>query len=230
MTSVAATAGARAPVRLGLRENLAQFTQKTIEDWYLTLARTQEQRTAAYFAEKHMRPNYIPVLTWELYPRAKEIFLVRDFRDMARSIMDFDARRGFAGFGRPEGVTDEEYLRGDLRDMAEKLTRSWQSRRDRAHLVRYEELVARPAEIVTGVLEYLGVDASPPTVKHVLAHGSEKVLNLPGMSYEPTEIDAHRTVSDPRATVGRWKGEANGTIASLADEVFGEPLAEFGYT
>jgi Sulfotransferase family len=210
-------------------ENLARFTQKTIEDWYLTLARTQDQRTAVYFAEKHMRPNYIPVLTWELYPRAKEIFLVRDFRDMARSIMDFDARRGFAGFGRPDGITDEEYLRGDLRDMAEKLTRSWQSRRDRAHLVRYEELVDRPAEIVAGLLEYLGLDASPPTVEHVLAHGAEKVLSLPGMSYEPTEIDAHRTFSDPRATVGRWKGEANGTIAALADEVFGEPLAEFGY-
>jgi hypothetical protein len=211
-------------------ESLALFTQRTIDDWYLTLARTQDQHTPAYFAEKHVRPNYIPVLTWELYPRAKEIFLVRDFRDMARSIMDFDARRGFAGFGRPEGISDEEYLRGDLRDMAEKLTRSWRSRRERAHLVRYEDLVDRPQEVVTGLLDYLGVDASPPTVEHVIAHGSQEVLSLPGMSYEPAEIAAHRTVADQRATIGRWQHEPNGAIASLADEVFGEPLAEFGYT
>jgi hypothetical protein len=210
-------------------ESLALFTQRTIDDWYLTLARTQDQRTPAYFAEKHVRPNYIPILIWELYPRAKEIFLVRDFRDMARSILDFDARRGYAGFGRPEGISDEEYLRGELRQMSEELAESWQSRRDRAHLVRYEDLVERPREIVAGLLEYLDVDASPPTVEHLIAHGSEEVLSLPGMSYEAAEIAVHRTVPDQRATVGRWRREPNGTVARLADEVFGETLARFGY-
>jgi Sulfotransferase family len=210
-------------------ESLALFTQRTIDDWYLTLARTQDQRTPAYFAEKHVRPNYIPRLTWELYPRAREIFLVRDFRDMARSILDFDARRGFSGFGRPEGITDEQYLRGDLRDMARDLMQSWQGRRERAHLVRYEDLVARPREVVAGLLDYLGVDASEPTVEHVLAHGAEEVLSLPGMSYEAAEIAAHRTVADLEATVGRWRQEPDGAVASLGEEVFGEPLAEFGY-
>jgi Sulfotransferase family len=211
-------------------ERLAGFVQRTIQDWYLTLARTQEQGAPAYFAEKHMRPNYIPVLTWELYPQAKEVFLVRDFRDMAHSIMDFDARRGFAGFGRPDGATDEEYMRGDLRDMAHKLMRSWQSRRERAHLVRYEDLIRNPAEVLTGVLEYLGVDGSPATLESLLAHGAEDVLSLPGAIYEPTEVAAHRTVPDPRATIGRWQQEPDGVVAALADEVFGEALAEFGYS
>jgi hypothetical protein len=210
-------------------ERLATFSKRSIEDWYLTLARTQEQPDAVYFAEKHLWPNYLPVLTWELYPRAKELFLVRDFRDMARSIMAFDEKRGFTGFGRPEGASDEDYLRGELRLMARDLQQSWQTRRDRAHLVRYEDLVLDPAASLTSMLEYLELDASPATVEAVLAHGAEDVLRLPGSSHEPTEVQAHRTVRDPRETIGRWRRE-DGSVTALADEVFGEALAEFGYS
>src|SRR3954471_12496858 len=149
-------------------ERLAAFCQRQIDDWYGTLARTQVQPQPVYFAEKHMWPNYIPVLTWELYPRAKEVFLVRDFRDMARSILAFDERRGFAGFGRPEGASTEDYIRGRLRAMAEDLRSGWEARKDRAHLVRYEDLVAKPAETVARMLEYLGVDASQATVDDLM--------------------------------------------------------------
>jgi hypothetical protein len=211
-------------------EALAEFCMRRIEDWYLTLARTQVQPAAVYFAEKHMWPNYIPVLTWELYPSAKEVFLVRDFRDMARSIMAFDERRGFAGFGRPEGATDEQYLRGELRKMAVDLQQSWTSRRDRAHLVRYEDLLMEPAATVSAMLEYLEVDAAPETVQEVLARGSEDVLRLPGASYEASELRAHRTLTDPKKTMGRWRRESDDSFREVSHEVFAEPLAEFGYT
>jgi hypothetical protein len=210
-------------------ERLAAFCQRTVDDWYMTLARTQVQPAPVYFAEKHMWPNYIPVLTWELYPRAKEVFLVRDFRDMARSIMAFDERRGFAGFGRPEGASDEEYMRGELRKMAADLRQSWRTRGDRAHLVRYEDLVLSPAETVSGMLEYLELDASPGTVQDVLAKGSEQILRLPGSGYEESEVQAHRTLADPRSTIGRWRSESDESHRRLAQEVFGDALREFGY-
>ncbi len=88
--------------------------QDSIEDWYTTLARNQSQDAPVYFAEKHMWPNFLPVLTWELYPQAKEIFLVRDFRDMVCSILAFDRKRGYPGFGRPEGKSDTDYVRDEL--------------------------------------------------------------------------------------------------------------------
>jgi hypothetical protein len=210
-------------------EDFADFCRRTIEDWYMTLARTQVQPTPAYFAEKHVWPNYLPDLIWELYPKARELFLVRDFRDMARSILAFDAKRGFAGFGRPPGATDEDYMRGELRQMAHDLHRSWRSRSERAHLVRYEDLVLQPVETFTAILEYLEVDASPETVREVLEKGSEQVLRLPGASFEVTEVQAHRTVSDPRATIGRWRHESDDHFGELSDEVFGEALVEFGY-
>jgi hypothetical protein len=211
-------------------ERLAAFCQRAIDDWYMTLARTQVQPAPVYFAEKHMWPNYIPVLTWELYPRAKEVFLVRDFRDMARSIMSFDAQRGFSGFGRPEGATDEEYMRGVLADMAADLRRSWQTRGDRAHLIRYEDLILDPEATMRGLLEYLELDASAETLGEVLQHGSEEVLRLPGSGHEVSEVQTHRTVPDPRASIGRWREETDGSFQALSEEVFGEALIEFGYS
>ena len=96
-----------------------------------------------------MWPNYIPVLMWELYPSAKEIFLVRDFRDMACSILAFDRKRGFAGFGRPDGAATRSTCAMELREMALDLRKQLgHDRRDRAHLVRYEDLVLRPIETV----------------------------------------------------------------------------------
>jgi hypothetical protein len=211
-------------------ESMAASTQRTIDDWYTTLATTQAQADVSYFAEKHLWPTYLPDLAWELYHRTKEVFLVRDFRDMAHSILAFDEKRGYAGFGRPEHSSDEEYMRGELRRMVADLLRSWRARGDRAHLVRYEDLVREPAETLTSMLEYLELDSSPETVGDVLAHGSEKVLSLPGFSYEASEIATHRTVPDPNATIGRWQSEGDESLRALADDIFGDALREFGYT
>jgi hypothetical protein len=211
-------------------ESMAADTKRTIDDWYTTLAETQAQPDVAYFAEKHVWPTYLPDLTWELYPRTKEVFLVRDFRDMARSILAFDEKRGFTGFGRPEDSSDEEYMRGELQRMVDDLLKSWHRRGEHAHLVRYEDLVREPREALTSMLEYLGLDSSSETIGEVVAHGSEEILTLPGFSYEASEIAAHRTLPDPKATIGRWEGEGDESFRALADEVFGEALRAFGYT
>jgi hypothetical protein len=182
-----------------------------------------------YFAEKHVWPNYIPDLIWELYPRTKELFLVRDFRDMARSIMAFDAKRGYPGFRRPDGISDEDYMRDGMGRMVADLRRGWHTRGAGAHLVRYEDLIRTPQETVTAMLRYLELDASPPTVHDVLAHGAEDVLSLPGYSYEPTQLAGHRTKSQPEETIGRWQAEGDDELRALAQELFGEALRDFGY-
>jgi hypothetical protein len=79
------------------------------------------------------------------------------------------------------------------------------------------------------MLEYLELDSSPETVGEVLARGSEKVLALPGFSYEASAVASHRTMPDLNATVGRWQSEGDESLRALAEEVFGEALREFGY-
>ena len=91
-------------------ERLAGFFQQTIDDWYSTVARTQGTETPLYFAEKQMwRLSFSPPLTWELYPNAKEIFLVRDFRDAALSKIAFNVREPGIVKGGMAGKTPEQY-------------------------------------------------------------------------------------------------------------------------
>jgi hypothetical protein len=210
-------------------EELAAFCQRSVDEWYTTLARTQAQPGALYFAEKHMWPDHLPRLMRELYPEAREVFLVRDFRDMALSILSFDRKRGFAGFRRPDGVTDVEYVRGTLRDVTLGLTAAWQERGEGAHLLRYEDMVADTGGMLTGLFEYLGLDASAPTVESVMAHAMGPVLDLPGASFEPSELEAHRTTPSLEASIGRFRTEADREFLAATEESFAEALNEFGY-
>jgi hypothetical protein len=200
-------------------ERLADFCQRSIDDWYSVVARMQDQPDARYFAEKHMWPNHIATLTAELYPRGKEVFLVRDFRDMACSILAFDQKRGFAGFGRLESKTEEEYLSEVLRPAALRLYDGWRERRDRAHLVRYEDLVLEPRATVRSLLAYLDLDDSDASVESLLA----------GVREETPALDYHRTSADARSSIGRWRREQGDTFGAVCNELFGEVLAEFGY-
>ena len=137
-------------------ERLARFFQETVEDWYLTVARSQGQETPRYFAEKHLWPNFLPMLIRELYPGAREVFLVRDFRDVACSALAADARRGYSGFGREPHMSEEEYVRDVVRRMATDLQRSWEARAAGAHLVRYEDMARRPQETLRSLLDVPG--------------------------------------------------------------------------
>ena len=87
--------------------DLAAFCQRSIDGWYLATAAAQDQASAplVYFAEKHF-PDVYPRLLRELYPAARELFLVRDFRDMVASMQAYNARKGFGDFGRETAESD----------------------------------------------------------------------------------------------------------------------------
>jgi hypothetical protein len=203
----------------GYVERLAAFCQQSIEDWYRAVARRQRQDQPIYFAEKHMWPNYLPVLMRELYPEAKEVFLVRDFRDMACSILDFDAKRGYTGFRRQAGKTDEQYLKQDLRKAALALTASWHSRQEVGHLLRYEDLVQRPEETLSSLLTYLELDSSPEAVSALLADAPK----------ETAALEHHKTSATVNGSIGRWRSERDAPFRRVCEEAFVEALEEFGY-
>ena len=67
--------------------DLAAFCQRSIDGWYRATAAAQGRDPArlTYFAEKHFPDDY-PRRLRELFPGARELFLVRDFRDMIASM------------------------------------------------------------------------------------------------------------------------------------------------
>jgi hypothetical protein len=218
-------------------ERQAAFCQSNIEEWYKLVASRQREGASdgrdadarvnpdapLFFAEKFV-PSALQEVAWELYPRAKEILLVRDFRDMASSILAFDKKRGYFGFGRRSGDSEESYIRM-LRPMARDLADAWRERKDRARLVRYEDLVLRPHETLAGLLDYLELDASEVAVDDLVAV-------MRGASAGPgvdATVRMHRTSSDAAASVGRWRHDLDESLHAPCRETFSDLLEEFGY-
>ena len=208
-------------------ERLARFFQENVDQWYTTVARSQGQEGPRYFAEKHLWPNYIPLLMRELYPHAREVFLARDFRDVACSALLVDERRGFPGVGREPGTSEADYVRDVVRRMATDLQRSWEARGAGAHLVRYEDMARRPQETLTALLTYLGVDESAGTVERVLRLAAQDVPDQPGTTFDPALVANHRAGA-PESSIGRWR-QRDEAFQDTLNEVLGDALAAFGY-
>jgi hypothetical protein len=198
-------------------EQVAPLCQWSIEDCYREVAAIQAQAVPVYFAEKHL-PDEIPGMLWEIYPNPKEIFLVRDFRDMLCSIRAFNTKRGTAGFGRNNAASEEEYI-VNLGREAERLLKSWQNRGPKSCLVRYEDLMLEPIDQLSSILKYLGLESSDATIQDMIRKASVDSL----------ELEQHRTSSEPGKSVARWLTDLDSTSLQICEQVFGTMLKEFGY-
>ena len=169
-----------------------------------------------FFAEKHTIRS--AALTAELYPQAREVFLVRDFRDMVTSIFAFNRKRGVRGFGEGAASSPIDYV-NRLGGWADGLVRSFARRRATAYVLRYEDLVLETRSALHALLEYLGVDASEATISRMVeAAGGE----MP-------ELAEHRTSSGPGASIGRWRTELDDDLQKACARSFGAALETFGY-
>jgi hypothetical protein len=195
---------------------LAAMAQSRIDAFYR--ANTGAAGNHRYFVEKFSPWQVVSDLLSELYPDAKELILVRDFRDMFCSISAFNARRGRLGFARDRVGSDAEYIRTIVRGFAKALLRRWRGRRGTAHLVRYEDLILRPEETLSELLHYLELDRSEAVVKQVM----KRAQNPPG-------AQQHQTAKSPTASIGRWQRDLSEELKVACEETLGPALAEFGY-
>lgn len=198
-------------------ERVILFTQETIHKFYADLARDCGRPDAKYFVEK-CNPGLIPQLMRELFPATVEVFLVRDFRDMLASILAFNARRGYPAFGRGEAANDGEWIAG-LGKSARHLHHDWVARRESSLLIRYEDLVTKPTETLTRLLEHSTMDSTNATVASLMEQANQ----------DTADFRAHRTSENPTASIGRWKLELDQATLKVCDEAFGGVLEGFGY-
>jgi Sulfotransferase family len=221
-------AGLPAPVDLGMAEwlgtdavrSLAAACQERIEAYYLEVAKRSEKPGVVYFAEKFLLDPVLLDLTLELFPAGREVILVRDFRDRLSSVFAWNEKRGERGFGHEEEMSKAEYLTERVRIDAAELLERWRRAGDAAHLVRYEDLILEPEETLRDLLEFLGIEAGPEAVAGTLEAASQ-----------PRELlDQHRTVSDPKATIGRWRRDLPAELAEECNEILAPVLEGFGYS
>jgi hypothetical protein len=194
-------------------ESLAAICQERIDALYSKVAEANGTPNATYFAEK-FGLNLIPVLMWELYPRVREVILVRDFRDVACSILASSAKRQ-----RRDPAPDPTIVLRDIEGRTHSILRAWQERSGQAHVVRYEDLIERPDDILEELADYLELDTSRETTRAMVN----------ALSEGGTAATKHRTTPRADVSIGRWRRDLD-TDAQRKFELALRPgLEAFGY-
>jgi hypothetical protein len=197
-------------------ERLAAFTLQSIDECYTRIAAAQDQPEAIYFAEKH-RPDHVPWLARELYQAPREIFLVRDFRDVLASMVAFEQAQGRDLFGAT--LIGARALANQLKNgVISKLAGAWTTRRDTAHLVRYEQLIQDPESTLQRLLTFLDLEHDSTTIAGMIERAS----------LENPEMAQHRTSASAAASIGRWR-TSDAEFRAICEEHFQAGLSVFGY-
>lgn len=172
--------------------------------------RPEAPASVRYYAEKAPRwlVRALPVLGG-----GRALHLVRDPRDVYMSVLAFNRRRGYAAFGRNEGMSDDDYLAIFLATQCEFLADvAALQDTDTSLRVRYEDLVADLGQEAVRIGGWLGITLDPDAV----------------LQARPRLRD-HTTSSSPQASVGRWrKGMPAATVERFAVEL-GDSLRALGY-
>jgi hypothetical protein len=196
--------------------SLAGYCQGRVESLYAGLA-GQAGIAARYFAEK-TRPDPITSTVRELYPGARELILVRDWRDMFCSMRAYSGKRRLALFGRETHGSDEDHLRF-VREGIDDLFAHRDADPDRCRLVRYEDLVLDPAATMEGVLDHLQLERSP-----------EIIATMSGFVSDSGPVgEAHRTTTNAAESIGRWRRELSDGLKERCMDEFGPSLEQLGY-
>ena len=211
-------AGAEAVVRWqeeGLPAAAIEFCKRQVDEFVrcCTAVRPVPPR---YVAQK-MLVSLTRHFVRNIYPGAREVFLVRDFRDVWLSARSFNRQRGSTSFGREGFADDLKWLRG-LGFSTRQLRLAHLAAGQDALTLRYEDLMRNPAPAVTRMLAALGLDPTPELVRHLVAAAGTR----------DRDAEGHRT-SGPEGTLDRWRTEMTPEEKSAAAEAFGEDLRYFGY-
>jgi hypothetical protein len=196
-------------------ETLAAFCQSRIDAFYARIARREGRDDAAYFAEKVFLPGVAPLMR-ELYTGAREIVLVRDFRDMIASMLAYDAKLGGRGLDAVEIASESDYVRRVARS-AERFRRVWERVAERSLLVRYEDLILRPLETVEAIVDYLELDAA----------GSVRERMVETIFEDRREVERHRTTRARELSIGRWREDLDAELQRVCQEALAPALAAF---
>jgi hypothetical protein len=198
-------------------EGLLGFCQSNVEALYQEIARAQGQEHGQYFAEKGFLKPVVRLIR-EAYPRSRQVFLVRDFRDMYTSAAAFNVRRGFPAFGRERVDSDEAHVLA-LGKEAQELLDFWLEQKGDSLLVRYEDLITRPADCLERIFHYLELEGDAAVINGILSRAEKNA-----------QFCFHRTSASGASSIGRWRSALSPHVQALCEHAFREPLAGFGYS
>jgi hypothetical protein len=163
-----------------------------------------------HYAEK--APDWVVAEASELLP-AKRLYPVRDPRDQFLSILAFNEKRGWPGFGQLPDDTPETFARRFAAAQRRRLARLAEVDEGPDDLlVRYERMIEDPAAEAGRIAAVVGV---PLDAAEVVASRQQ--------------FAHHMTSSSAQASVARWKHQMEPEIRRIFADAAGEQMAAFGY-
>ncbi|MCG6899780.1 MAG: sulfotransferase [Gammaproteobacteria bacterium] len=160
-------------------------------------------QSAKYYIEKHMdgTPFGWTRSMLELFPELKIVMLFRDPRDV---LISFDAFRKREPINPLKG--------GDLAGQVENIMRHYTGRlslhdeyQDRVFILRYEDLMQKPVEVLLPMLHFLGLDDGEDSLEKMLQPLQNRDL----------QSRRHITADGKRHSVGRWQHDPQVAVAKL---------------
>ncbi|MCU7917765.1 MAG: sulfotransferase [Candidatus Thiodiazotropha sp. (ex Epidulcina cf. delphinae)] len=199
------------------------FCQQAIDGYYRQVGVEQNVTSVSYFAEKIPYYSGKKSTTWrqlssvvrELYPSAKEIILVRDFRDMVLSAFHFGARNG--AYIDIENELPTAYL--NVSNEVNEFSEYYRRHRDDTLLVRYEDLLLDTPSILRKIFVYLSIP-SDEIILEDMTRDKYKVAE---------QHRQHITSKSVTKSVQRWKHELAPQLQDKYTEAFRSNLDLFGY-
>jgi hypothetical protein len=192
------------------RSTLHQLAVRGAWQAYTSAVVRSGESSPRYYAEKYA--GYAEVLTRAGVPM-RMINLVRDPRDVWASVLAFDAKRGFYGFGRRDDQPHDAYRASFVRAVRRRLDEMILPSPDNPLItVRYEDLVTDLPGEAERLGAWLGLELDPSVVE----------ANLPSLRH-------HMTASTAVESIGRWRHDLSPDDCDLLERELGSHLDRLGY-
>lgn len=151
-----------------------------------------------YLCSKEPLSTYFMGYIHAMFPNARFVYMVRDGRDMAYSLM----RR------LKQGTTFNNFYRY-LSYWNEKNKYAWRQCQSMGgsycHLVKYEQLVGNPEPIIRGITRFLGISWSDDLLHHDRYLNGNKIALSKHPMFEAVQKKPIYTES-----IGKWRGKIRG--------------------
>jgi hypothetical protein len=169
------------------------------------------RKTASVIVEKFI--SWLSfLLTRRMFPNFRPIFLVRDPRDHILSVRNFNEKRANYMFHEENSLLEHVQL---FAMHASRLAWVYDQYKDVKLLVKYEDLVRNPLEVMREVFDYLEIN-----------HSSQEIAKF--LRESPVR-DEHVTSSSPEASIGRWRRELSEGQKALLNRTFQPIIDRFDY-
>jgi hypothetical protein len=195
------TAAAPAPWFAGdYFRHMAGFARSMTDEFYGEVA--ADKPLARLFAEK-WPGRIIPHVMRTIHREVRELYLLRNPREVILSILRFNARRGFPDFGVEVLGTGEAFIAAVARQLREEMALFRQRTWDKSGIVLdYALLRKDPATVLRKAFKLLEMEHSPEIVENMLR--ASRRLDMSAHVTSDGTADEIQLSSEQEALIGHY--------------------------